>query len=120
MHRQILASLPLLAAIACAQDRPAAGVPLARLGNPVIDARAALAGGDSSYIALMDPDLIVLGVTTADPAAEQSATVRAFSRRSLGLTSDAWLAQRDSLRVYTAAYNRLVAEARRAAREHAT
>jgi hypothetical protein len=64
MHKQFLtASFLLMLISACAPD-PAAGVPLVHLGNPVVDARAALAAGDSSYIGLLDPNLTVLGVRT--------------------------------------------------------
>ncbi|MEJ7811838.1 MAG: hypothetical protein WKG32_15610 [Gemmatimonadaceae bacterium] len=106
--------LLLVVGIVACSPKDTAAPPVARLGNPVLDARAALAAGDSTYLGLLDPELVLPGLDSAEARREGTATVRAFSRRSLALAPAAWLAQRDSLRVYAAAYNRLILEARRA------
>ena len=105
--------------LACAVE-PVPNPPAQLLGNPVLDARVALASGDSTFLGLLDPDLQLPGLDSTQVAFERERGVRVFSQRSLGLPTGAWEAQRDSLRVYAAAYNQLVLEARQASEEGAT
>lgn len=98
-----------LGVAACATPRP--NQPSRLLGNPVTDARHALAAGDSMFIGILDDEIRLPG-TTASIDGERDRGIRTFSRRSLGLSADGWAAQRDSLSVYAAAYNTLVQEAR--------
>lgn len=113
MRRSVFVSALLVSLAACAAE-PDVRPPAKLLGNPVLDARAALAAGDSTFLGLLDPELVMPGLEGMAVSAEAEPTVRVFSKRSLGLSSEGWRAQRDSLRVYTAAYNRLIAEARQA------
>jgi hypothetical protein len=96
----------------CAVPKP--NQPSQFLGNPVVDARRALAKGDSVFLGILDDQLRMPG-TTATVDSESVRTIRTFSRRSLGLSAEGWSAQRDSLTVYAAAYNTLIQEARDAA-----
>jgi hypothetical protein len=102
---------PLALILACTPS-PAARRPEVLLGNPVLDARAALARGDTTLLAIQLDSLSLPGLegTGLEPAGE--AEIRVFSRGSLGLSNDRWLAQRDSLTTYAAAYNRLIFEGR--------
>ena len=109
MIRQSIVFGVILAVTGCAAPRP--NSPSQLLGNPVLDARRALANGDSMFVGILDGDIRLPG-TSATADAERGRGVRTFSRRSLGLSADGWIAQRDSLSVYAAAYNTLVQEAR--------
>ena len=109
MIRQSITLGITLAVTGCAAPRP--NPPSQLLGNPVVDARRSLANGDSMFVGILDEDLRLPG-TSATTDAERDRGVRTFSRRSLGLSADGWIAQRDSLSVYAAAYNTLVQEAR--------
>jgi hypothetical protein len=111
MRSARLIALLILGAAACARQ-PAPPPPAKLLGNPVLDARAALAAGDSTFLGLLDPDLRLPGLDAIPAALEGERVVRVFSQRSLGLGTGAWAAQRDSLRVYAAVYNLIVREAR--------
>ncbi len=108
--RVVLLASVLVAVTACASG-PEALPPAQRLGNPVDEARTALARGDSTLLAVGDAPVEFPGtpegfVSDAEPG------YRMISAQSLGLSEREWVAQRDSLRVYAAAYNRLVLEAR--------
>ena len=119
MRLQVATSFLAAGLLACAAD--SAPVPPAQLlGNPVLDARAALAGGDSTFLGLLDPELQLPGVDSASAPIGRERSVRVFSRASLGLAPRQWEAQRDSLRVYAAAYNQLILEARRESVEGAS
>jgi hypothetical protein len=110
MRSNALVSLLLVSFAACVSGREALP-PLKPLGNPVVDARAALTSGDSTLLAIQDDVLEFPGTdSTFVKGAERRH--RIFSRRTLGLSAEGWTAQRDSLRVYAAAYNHLVLEAR--------
>ena len=110
MRSNTLSAALLLSLSACVSG-PEAVPPAERLGNPVVDARAALASGDSSLLAIQDRQVEFPGTdSTFVEAAERRH--RLFSRRTLGLSADGWTAHRDSLRVYAAVYNHLVLEAR--------
>ena len=101
----------LMFGLAACTSGPEARPPAERLVNPVVDARAALASGDSSLLAIQDGGLEFPG-TDSTFVENSERRHRMFSRRTLGLSANGWAAQRDSLRVYAAAYNHLVLEAR--------
>jgi hypothetical protein len=82
------------------------------LGNPITDARTAIAKGDLTYLGVLRDSLTVPGLEGTDARIPPSASLRVFSQRSLGVTGREWLAQRDSLTTYAAAYNLLMFEAR--------
>src|SRR5258705_12138129 len=103
-----------LSAISCSSgSRDTA--PAKRLGNPVLDARVALSSGDSTLLAVGN-ESVLPGIEGTGLSATEEPQVRLFSRRSLNVSASAWLAQRDSLTVYAAAYNRVISEARLASR----
>jgi hypothetical protein len=109
MVRIVLLASVLAVAVACG---PVTGsrTPAQVLGNPIDDARAALARGDSLLLALEDASLEFPGMPEEfSPDSEKG--YRMISARSLVVSRSEWAAQRDSLRVYAAAYNRLVSEA---------
>lgn len=115
MPRRVLSLgvLALTAALAgCNSGAPAASAPPRLLGNPVLDARAALASGDSTFLAIDRSPVTLPGLEGTGIAPDSLSQYRLFSRRSLGLDTRSWDAQRDSLTTYAAAYNRLVFEAR--------
>lgn len=111
MRMRVLASFLVVGLGACVA-RQEAHPPAQLLGNPVLDARTALAGGDSSFLGLVESDLELPGLKGSSVRPSDERSVRAFSARSLGLSTSGWEAQRDSLRVYAAAYNQLILEAR--------
>ena len=119
MRRYFGVTLVSAVLIACAAE-PMPNPPSRLLGNPVLDARAALASGDSTFLGLLDPDLQLPGLDRARIDEERDRGLRVLSQRSLGLPARAWQAQRDSLRVYAAAYNQLILEARQASGEGET
>jgi hypothetical protein len=86
--------------------------PSRRLGNPVLDARAALAAGDSTFLAVARDTLLLPGLEGTGIRAADEDGFRMFSRRSLALDAESYAALADSLTTYAAAYNRLVYEAR--------
>lgn len=94
----------------CTQP-PAPAIPPRLLGNPVTDALAALARGDSTYLAIDAREVFLPGLELSASSADSLPTFRLFSQRSLGVSSRAWRAQRDSLTVYAAAYNAIVHKA---------
>jgi hypothetical protein len=106
----VLAITVLLAA--CNSRGPAASAPPRLLSNPVLDARAALARGDSTFLAIDRAPVTLPGLEGTGISADSLSQYRLFSRRSLGLDTQSWIAQRDSLTTYAAAYNRLIFEAR--------
>ena len=110
MRAVLLASVLVTAFTACASG-PEPLPPAQRLGNPGDEARAALARGDSTLLAVGDAPVEFPG-TPEGFASETEPRYRMISEQSLGLSAPQWAAQRDSLRVYAAAYNRLVWEAR--------
>lgn len=110
MVRIVLLASVVAVSVACGPV-PESRTPAQALGNPIDDARAALARGDSSLIALGHASLEFPGMPEEfSPDSEHG--YRMISSSSLVVSESEWESQRDSLRVYAAAYNRLVSEVR--------
>lgn len=81
------------------------------LGDPIADARAALARGDAVYVVVAnDRRQIVPGVSARGLSAGSLDQYRMYSQQSTGLTAHQWQQFETELMAYAGAYNAVVHE----------